>query len=165
MDGLVRDKDMGGLIIRINCYGDDHLSCETVWEKHLERAVEGWHTWRYYLAVKFVKSSLSEDCARSRSDGARYFTALAGARGEVRWGQARVRHPLRDNSSLSVFLTSSLPLSDLEVGCDAALSAFIAGTWHNVPQIWRHAVWCGQLWQFVACMQASWNSMHWMKLE
>jgi hypothetical protein len=29
-DRLVRDKDMSGPIISINCYGDGHLSCETV---------------------------------------------------------------------------------------------------------------------------------------
>jgi len=76
-DPLVRDKDMSGHIISVNCCGDDHMT-------HLERTVERWHTQRHYLVVKFVRNRRSEDCARSRSDGARYFTALAGARGEVR---------------------------------------------------------------------------------
>jgi hypothetical protein len=57
-------------------------------ETHLERAIEGWQTERHYLVVKFVRGRRSEDCVRSRSAGrsvgARYFTALAGARGEVR---------------------------------------------------------------------------------
>ena len=53
-------------------------------ETRLERAVEGWHTQRHYLVVKFVRGRRSEHCVRSRPDGARYFTALAGAGGEVR---------------------------------------------------------------------------------
>jgi len=106
---LFRDKDMSWPTIRVNCYGDDHVT-------HLERADEGWHTQRHYLVVQLVRSRRSEDWARSRSDGARYFTALAGARGEVRWGQARVRHPLRDNSPLSFFIPSfHFPACKLDV--------------------------------------------------
>jgi hypothetical protein len=139
-DRLVRDKDMSGPIMRIKCYGDGHLRCETVLETRFDRAVGGWHTRRHHLVVKSVSGRRSEDCARSRPAGRRtvfHGTYWCTRRGQVRADQGEA--PAERQLIASLF-SNVLPLSDLQVGCDETLSAYIAGTRQNVPQIRWHAI-------------------------